>query len=83
MNEQEFIHLLRRAQEGETEAVLSAVDAEPGLATRGNAAGGWWIQGLTLLHRASSFGHVDLARGLLDRGADPNSSTDKVMNSQW
>ena len=70
MNDQEFNHLLGRAYKGETEAVLSAVDAEPGLATRGNAAGNGWIQGTTLLHQASDCGRVDLVRGLLDRGAD-------------
>ena len=39
MNNQEFDQLLDRAEAGETEAVLAAVDAEPGLATRGTAAG--------------------------------------------
>ena len=70
MNDQEFINLLVRAYKGETEAVLSAVDAEPGLATRGAAAGNSWIRDTTLLHLAGAYGHVDLARGLLDRGAD-------------
>ena len=70
MNDQEFTNLLFRVTEGETEAVLAAVDAEPGLATRGAAAGNLWFRGLTLLHRASSRGHVELASGLLDRGAD-------------
>ena len=78
MNDQEFDQLLYRAQEGETEAVLAAVDAEQGLATRGADGQDWgdeqdgsfWIRGLTLLHMASYCGHVDLAHGLLDRGAD-------------
>ena len=72
MNDQEFNHLMDRAHEGETEAVLAAVDAEPGLVTRG-AVGNSWIRGLTLLHVAGAFGHDDLARGLLDRGADVNA----------
>ena len=64
MNEAEFEELLGRAVLGHTEAVLSAVDAEPGLATRAGMDG--WM----LLLRVCFEGHVDLARGLLDRHAD-------------
>ena len=59
-----FVELLGRAYEGETEAVLAAVDAEPGLATRAGD------DDLTLLHEACDSNHIELARGLLDRGAN-------------
>jgi hypothetical protein len=67
-----FGDLLELVDAGETEAVLEAVDAEPGLATTGateDIAHGWNL-GMTLLHRASITDNVDLASGLLNRGAD-------------
>jgi hypothetical protein len=83
MNDQEFKHLLGRASRGhETEAVLAAVDAEPGLATRGAAEENDLRRGLTLLHMASISGHVDLTRGLLDRGADLHAK-DTAAGHGW
>ena len=64
MDDQQFDQLQQQAGRGETDVVLAAVDAEPGLATRAG------MFGLTLLHRACSGGHVDLTRGLLDRKAN-------------
>ena len=64
MDNQQFDQLRGLAQDGLTDVVLSAVDAEPGLATRAD------VSGWTLLHRACSRGHVDLARGLMDRKAN-------------
>ena len=64
MDDQQFEQLLDQARAGETDVVLAAVDAEPGLATRADGAG--W----TLLHMACISGHIDLARGLLDRKAN-------------
>jgi hypothetical protein len=63
MNDNEFEILLEQAERGETEAVLSAVDQDRKLATR---IGDWEQR---LLHRACEKGHVELARGLLARGA--------------
>ena len=81
MNNDEFSELLLRVEEGETELVLAAVDAEPGLANKraapGNAQG--WLDGLTLLHRAACDNNVELSRGLLDRGTDLHAKdTDEV-----
>jgi Ankyrin repeats (3 copies) len=70
MDEEQFGQLMWQAIRGETDVVLAAVDAEPGLVTR---AGG---HGWTLLHYACSRGHVDLARGLLDRKADIHQRSD-------
>ena len=64
MDNQQFDQLRHQAVRGETDVVLAAVDAEPGLVTRAG------LYGLTLLHWACSGGHVDLARGLLDRKAN-------------
>jgi ankyrin repeat protein len=89
MDDQEFDQLLDRVEEGETELVLAAVDAEPGLATRGSGGQDWadgsfssWFRGLTLLHRAACDDNVDLASGLLDRGADLHAK-DTVAEYGW
>ena len=63
LDEGEFEALLMQAARGETAEVLAAVDQDKRLATR---AGDY---GNTLLHMASQGGHVELAGGLLDRGA--------------
>ena len=65
MDNQQFKLLRGLAEDGETDVVLAAVDAEPGLVTRADVQYGW-----TLLHNACNGGHVDLARGLLDRKAN-------------
>ena len=79
MEEQQFEQLRLQASRGETDAVLAAVDAEPGLVTRAGATG--W----TLLHMACIGGHVDLARSLLDRKADihqpGNNGWDALMDA--
>jgi hypothetical protein len=49
MDNRNFMLLLERAKQGETEAVLAAVDAEPGLATRAGD------DDLTLLIQACHF----------------------------
>ena len=59
-----FEALLRQAGRREMSAVLAAVDQNRRFAT---FHGGQFSQ--TLLHEASSSGHVELSRGLLDRGA--------------
>ena len=64
MDNRNFKLLLERAGLGETEAVLAAVDAEPGLATRALGSG------CSLLIQACKGNHIELARGLLDRGAN-------------
>ena len=64
MDEDEFDELLGRAGRGETEAVLAAVDAEPGLATRAR------VGGRTLLIEACDSNNIELARGLLERGSN-------------
>ena len=69
MDDQQFNQLRRQAYRGQTDVVLAAVDAEPGLVTRGG------VHGFTLLHRAYIGGHVDLARGLLDRKANIHQRT--------
>ena len=63
----EFALLLRQAYQGHTQAVLAAVDKDGRLATRASAD--WYRR--TLLHWAciGGGGHVELARGLLARGA--------------
>ena len=71
-------HQLRQqASDGLTNVVLAAVDAEPGLVRRASGFGH------TLLHNACKGGHVDLARGLLDRKAEiyqrDNSGWDALM----
>ena len=62
--EWQFSELRDQARDGDTDVVLAAVDAEPGLATR------FGIYDYTLLHEACGGGHVDLVRGLLDRKAN-------------
>jgi len=64
MDNRNFKLLLERAERGETEAVLAAVDAEPGLATRARG------DGMTLLVQTCRGNNIELARGLLDRGAN-------------
>ena len=64
MDNQQFRQLRQQPGRNETDVVLAAVDAEPGLVTRAGEDG--W----TLLHMACIGGHVDRARGLLDRKAN-------------
>ena len=63
LDEETFELLLEQAYDGETAAVLAAVEQDKRLATRADE------YGCTLLHRASQGGHVELAGGMLDRGA--------------
>ena len=76
MDNQQFNQLRIQARDGETDVVLAAVDAEPGLLTRADEDYGW-----TLLHRACSGGHVDLARGLLDRKANIRQRSNNGMDA--
>ena len=64
MDNQQFKQLLQLAEDGETAAVLAAVDLDPALATRANE------DGTALLHLACLYGHLELVTGLLDRGSD-------------
>lgn len=50
-------------------ALTAALDAEPALVEAFNQGGS------TLLHAAAYFGQAEVARLLLDRGADPNAAT--------
>ena len=75
MDDQQFEQLRGQAGRGLTDVVLAAVDAEPGLATR--ASGG----GYTLLHWACREGHIDLARGLLDRKANIHQRDNSGRNA--
>ena len=66
--------LLWQAGQWEAAAVLAAVDQDKRLATRASGGRGYTLlhegaRGNTLLHKASEFGLVELAGGLLDRGA--------------
>ena len=70
MDDEEFKQLLQQAYDGETEAVLAAVDLDPALATRANE------DGVRLLHEACGGGHLELATGLLDRGSDVHARND-------
>ena len=65
MSENEFEDLMLQAFEGETEAVLAAVNLDGSLATRTNKH----FFHNTLLQTACLGGHVELARGLLAHGA--------------
>ena len=67
MNEEAFNELLERAHRGESEAVLAAVDEDPGLATRIVQGGD------TLLHYSCIGNRLDLAHALLDRGSEVNA----------
>ena len=80
MDDDEFVELLLRAERGETEVVLAAVDAEPGLATRAGD------DDLTLLIQACIGNRIELARGLLDRGANMHAiwdGWDALMRSSY
>ena len=73
MNEEQFRQLLNRAYRNEAPAeILAAVEREPGLVTRASEVGGY-----TILHKASRWGHIDLARNLVDRKADVHQRTTK------
>ena len=67
MNEEAFNELLERAHRGESEAVLAAVDQDPGLVTRTDP------RRHTLLHSACIGNRLELARALLDRGSEVNA----------
>jgi hypothetical protein len=60
---------------GESQRVRQFLDAEPALA-QARSQDGW-----TLLHMASYFGHLDVARLLLDRGADVMARSDNDLGS--
>jgi uncharacterized glyoxalase superfamily protein PhnB len=56
---------------GDVETLTALIDADPALASAANPAaphGGW-----TLLHGAAQAGQAEIARLLLERGADPNA----------
>ena len=65
MDGDEFNQLLNQARDGETAAVLGAVDLDPSLLRRADQDG--W----RLLNFACLEGHIELVRCLLERGADP------------
>jgi ankyrin repeat protein len=61
---------------GDVDALRTALDADPTLASR-LSHDGW-----TLLHLAGFFGHAEAVRLLLERGADPNAlSTNPMRNT--
>jgi len=64
MSKDDFEKLALKAYQGNTQEVLYAVDQDGRLATRGS-----FFFNKTLLHEACQEGHVELARGLLARGA--------------
>ena len=69
----EFDNLLNKANEADTAEdvaeVLAIVDRHEGIVHRANE------DGCRLLHWASGSGHVDLIRGLIDRGAEVSAKT--------
>ena len=70
LGEGAFVNLLGDAYRGDTAAVLAAVDEDKRLATRADRSGN------TLLQLASQGGHVELAAGLLDRGASVSAKNE-------
>ena len=76
MDDAAFDQLLDRAKRGETEAVLEACRQHQGQVLR---AGG--LYGERLLDKACDVGHLELARGLLDLGADVDARDHYVWNA--
>jgi ankyrin repeat protein len=77
--------MFEAARSGNSELLLSAVDAGlPANLTNSKGKRGYGMvrvnlmfdQGNTLLMLAAYAGHLDLTKGLLDRGADPNREND-------
>lgn len=60
---------------GRTEAVLEAIDSDPELLKK-HSSDGW-----TPLHLAAFFGNAQLAKGLLNRGADPEARSTNAMRN--
>ncbi len=60
---------------GRTGSVFEQVDADPGLLAA-HSTDGW-----TALHLAAFFGQVEVAKGLLNRGADVDSRSSNAMNN--
>ena len=78
MGEQAFGELLQEAERGQTAAVLAAVDQDNRLLNRANAYG--W----TLLHHScQGKGDVELARALLERGADVHAKDSGGRDACW
>jgi len=66
MNNNQFLELSRQAKNGETDAVMNAIEQDPSLVTRANQ------YGITLLHRAAEQGYLELCRALIKKGANVN-----------
>jgi RNA polymerase sigma factor (sigma-70 family) len=58
---------------GETETVIAAIQAEPGLSHARTGAGHALGEDILLLHLAIHYGHEQVATFLLDQGADINA----------
>ena len=86
MNDGEFRQLWAEAYKADTAEkvaeVLAIVDQHEGIVHRGHPGGG-----SRLLHWASMGGHVDLMRGLIDRGAEVSAKDsdgrDALMWASW
>ena len=79
MGDVDFKVILQRAERGETVAVLAAVDQDGRLATR--ASTHWHTN--TLLQAACARGHIELARGLLARGASVGARDGIGRDATW
>jgi ankyrin repeat protein len=78
MSDDDFEALMEQAYQGHTQAVLAAVDQDGRLATRADNYRS------TLLHVAwEGGGHVELARGLLARGASVGTGDSHGRDATW
>ena len=69
------LSIFDRCVAGQTEAVLGGIDREPAL-LEAHSSDGW-----TPLHLAAFFGHPELAKGLLNRGAPIDSRSTNAMKN--
>jgi len=65
---------------GETEAVASALESDPALARAITDDDHVLDPGLTALHLAAQFGRIEIARLLLEHGADVNAKSPAINN---
>ncbi len=69
------LSIFDRCVAGQSEAVLEEIDRDPALLEM-HSSDGW-----TPLHLAAFFGHPELAKGLLNRGAAINSRSTNAMEN--
>lgn len=64
---------------GDMEQVTARLDADPALVNARTGPDHVLDPGLTLLHIAVQYGHIEIARRLIDRGADVNATASGVL----